>query len=71
MPFYRADYQESLIPKHKSLQLIANSEQVLSTFVCRRLLTFEKTHEFEEDDLAPLETKDSYEFDFRERQDFD
>lgn len=70
MPFYRADYKESLLPKHECLQLLANSEQVLSTYVCRRLLTYEKISE--ERDLPSDKTteqlaQEKYEFDFRER----
>lgn len=70
MPFYRADYKESLLPKHECLRLIANSEQVLSAYVCRRLLTFEKTAE--EEVVVDVQEESSavpekYEFDFRER----
>lgn len=65
MPFYRADYKESLLPKHESLKLLANSEQVLSTYVCRRLLTYEKIAEPES--VLSENPSSSYEFDFRER----
>lgn len=68
MPFYRADYKENLLPRHECLQLLANSEQVLSTYVCRRLLTFEKTSELDEvADEEAGKAAAKYEFDFRER----
>lgn len=68
MPFYRADYKENLLPRHECLQLLANSEQVLSTYVCRRLLTFEKTSELDEvADEEAGKAAEKYEFDFRER----
>lgn len=72
MPFYRADYKESLLPKHKCLILLANCEQVLSTYVCRRLLTYEKISEERDSDKDPEQsseqfTEEKYEFDFRER----
>ena len=41
--FFRELYTEENIPKHSCLQLVANSEQVLSAYVSRRLLTYEKT----------------------------
>lgn len=69
MPFYRADYKESLLPQNECFQLIANSEQVLSKYVCRRLLTYEKTRELDdeaEEDRPELVTE-KYQFDFRER----
>lgn len=68
MPFYRADYKESLLPKHDCLQLLANSEQVLSTYVCRRLLTFEKVKEPVDSESNEIENgEEKYGFDFRER----
>lgn len=69
MPFYRADYKESLLPQHECLKLIANSEQILSSHICRRLLTFEKTRELDEEEQQQGDnlSSEKYEFDFRER----
>lgn len=68
MPFYRADYKESMVPRHDCLSLLANSEQVLSTYVCRRLLTYEKVVEPGQSTASEEETTAAqYEFDFRER----
>ena len=68
MPFYRADYKESLLPRHECLRLLANSEQVLSTYVCRRLLTYEKVAEpVDGERLGTDQERQTYEFDFRER----
>ena len=68
MPFYRADYKESLLPQHECLQLVANSEQVLSTYVCRRLLTYEKISDLEDaGNVDGAKVAEKYEFDFRER----
>ncbi|XP_026478300.1 tRNA (guanine(10)-N2)-methyltransferase homolog [Ctenocephalides felis] len=44
-PVFRKDYDESFLPKHKQLSLIANSEQVLSNHTSRRMLTYEKLPE--------------------------
>lgn len=41
----RRDYSENCIPKSDCLQLIANSEQILSSIAARRLLTYEKIAE--------------------------
>lgn len=41
-PVFRKEYDESLLPKHKNLSLIANSEQVLSNHTSRRMLTYER-----------------------------
>lgn len=41
----RNDYCEEYLPKHKSLQLVANSEQDISAISARRLLTYEKIAE--------------------------
>jgi hypothetical protein len=40
--FCREDYSDEGLPSHSCLQLVANSEQVLSKVTSRRLLTFEK-----------------------------
>lgn len=42
VPFFRELYCEENLPKHPCLKLVANSEQVLSAYVSRRLLTYEK-----------------------------
>lgn len=41
----RRDYSEDYIPKSACLQLVANSEQYLSSIAARRLLTYEKISE--------------------------
>ncbi|KAJ3628173.1 hypothetical protein MTP99_015497 [Tenebrio molitor] len=41
-PVFREDYSDEGLPSHSCLQLVANSEQVLSKVTSRRLLTFEK-----------------------------
>lgn len=68
MPFHRADYKDTLIPRHASLELKANSEQVLSTFISRRLLTFEKILDPPASgDKVEASVSEQYEFDFRNR----
>lgn len=42
---FRRDYSEDYIPKSDCLQLVANSEQYLSSIAARRLLTYEKVTE--------------------------
>ena len=42
MPAAPEVYKEEEIPRHPALQLIANSEQVLSTKFSRRLITMQK-----------------------------
>lgn len=66
IPFYRADYTPERIPKHPCLEIIANSEQVLSNFTSRRLLTYEKIVEPAEDDLNSVVERSSN-IDFRDR----
>lgn len=48
-PVFREDYNEDGLPKHPCLELVANSEQILNTHTSRRLLTYEKLVEFNED----------------------
>lgn len=43
----RSEYEEENLPNHPCFKLIGNSEQILSTYASRRLLTYEKTHESE------------------------
>lgn len=38
-----------MLPRHKCLQLVANSEQPLTVYSARRLLTYEKISDREED----------------------
>lgn len=47
--FYRSDYSEKIIPKHSCFTLISNSEQNISALTSRRLLTYEKVSEPDED----------------------
>ncbi|GLG92298.1 tRNA (Guanine(10)-N2)-methyltransferase-like protein [Gryllus bimaculatus] len=47
IPVVRNDYCESKLPSHPCLQLVANSEQQLTIFTSRRLLTYEKICEHE------------------------
>lgn len=42
VPVFKQHYDETQIPKHSCFELIANCEQVLTTFTARRLLVFEK-----------------------------
>ncbi|KZC04190.1 tRNA (guanine(10)-N2)-methyltransferase like protein [Dufourea novaeangliae] len=41
-PLFRDQYSEDQLPSHPCLELIANSEQVLSNYTSRRLLTYRK-----------------------------
>ncbi|KAJ4433594.1 hypothetical protein ANN_15904 [Periplaneta americana] len=45
VPVVRDDYSEDKLPTHPCFQLLANSEQVLTTYTSRRLLTLEKIQE--------------------------
>ncbi|KAK2581760.1 hypothetical protein KPH14_002239 [Odynerus spinipes] len=49
-PIFRDQYSTDQLPTHPCLQLIANSEQVLSNYTSRRLLTYEKVKEPQETD---------------------
>ncbi|XP_031619867.1 tRNA (guanine(10)-N2)-methyltransferase homolog [Contarinia nasturtii] len=64
IPIYKSDYSESCIPKSNCLRLIANSEQTLSSICARRLLTYEKIAEPDEDHLENI---DQIKDDFRHR----
>ncbi|XP_017867527.1 PREDICTED: tRNA (guanine(10)-N2)-methyltransferase homolog isoform X1 [Drosophila arizonae] len=46
LPFHREDYNETIIPQHTHLRLVANSEQPLAGNTARRLLTYEKHMEY-------------------------
>nr|CAD7604164.1 unnamed protein product [Timema genevievae] len=48
VPIVREDYDEEKLPSHPCLKLVANSEQILSTYTSRRLITLEKLQEPEE-----------------------
>ncbi|XP_014781948.1 tRNA (guanine(10)-N2)-methyltransferase homolog [Octopus bimaculoides] len=47
-PVYRSEYQDENVPIHPNLELVANSEQPLSTKVGRRLITMEKIKSYQE-----------------------
>ncbi|XP_029650326.1 tRNA (guanine(10)-N2)-methyltransferase homolog [Octopus sinensis] len=47
-PVYRSEYQDENIPIHPNLELVANSEQPLSTKVGRRLITMQKIKSYQE-----------------------
>ncbi|XP_029161364.1 tRNA (guanine(10)-N2)-methyltransferase homolog [Nylanderia fulva] len=49
-PLFRDLYTEDQLPAHPCLQLLANSEQVLSNYTSRRLLTYKKIKEPEATD---------------------
>ncbi|XP_067009010.2 tRNA (guanine(10)-N2)-methyltransferase homolog isoform X2 [Anabrus simplex] len=53
IPVVRSDYDESKLPAHPCFNLIANSEQTLTMYTSRRLLTLEKTCEPEEAQSLP------------------
>ncbi|XP_025264263.1 tRNA (guanine(10)-N2)-methyltransferase homolog isoform X1 [Camponotus floridanus] len=44
-PLFRDQYTEEQLPAHPCLELLANSEQVLSNYTSRRLLTYKKIKE--------------------------
>ncbi|XP_065095631.1 tRNA (guanine(10)-N2)-methyltransferase homolog isoform X2 [Ochlerotatus camptorhynchus] len=48
-PILRKDSTLDMLPRHKCLQLVANSEQPLTVYSARRLLTYEKVSDREED----------------------
>ncbi|XP_076245629.1 tRNA (guanine(10)-N(2))-methyltransferase TRMT11 isoform X2 [Calliopsis andreniformis] len=49
-PLFRDQYSEEQLPTHPCLELIANSEQVLSNYTSRRLLTYVKRKDPQESD---------------------
>ncbi|XP_011499447.1 PREDICTED: tRNA (guanine(10)-N2)-methyltransferase homolog [Ceratosolen solmsi marchali] len=51
-PLFRGKYSEDQLPFHPCLTLVASSEQILSNYTSRRLLTYEKIKEPETDDPA-------------------
>ncbi|GAB0091897.1 tRNA (guanine(10)-N2)-methyltransferase homolog [Sergentomyia squamirostris] len=44
-PVIRPEYSDDTLPSHPCMKLVANSEQILSTYSSRRLLTYEKIAE--------------------------
>uniref|UniRef100_A0A2C9GUM1 tRNA (guanine(10)-N(2))-methyltransferase TRMT11 n=1 Tax=Anopheles culicifacies TaxID=139723 RepID=A0A2C9GUM1_9DIPT len=65
-PMLRKDLDSDVVPRHKCLQLVANSEQPLSGYSSRRLLTYEKVSD-NEADLDAFEMPDTVVENFRER----
>ncbi|KAG8036313.1 hypothetical protein G9C98_003636 [Cotesia typhae] len=51
-PVYRECYSKEQLPSHPCLQMIANSEQILSIHASRRLLTYMKIREPCDDDVV-------------------
>lgn len=49
-PLFRDQYTEDQLPAHPCLELVANSEQILSNYTSRRLLTYKKIKEPETSD---------------------
>ncbi|CAK9800267.1 tRNA (guanine(10)-N2)-methyltransferase homolog [Anthophora plagiata] len=62
-PLFRDQYTEDQLPTHPCLELIANSEQVLSNYTSRRLLTYKKI----KDPLESDEIISTNFIDFREK----
>ncbi|XP_003426755.1 tRNA (guanine(10)-N2)-methyltransferase homolog [Nasonia vitripennis] len=68
-PIFRKEYSEDQLPRHPCLTLIASSEQILSNYTSRRLLTYEKTKDSQPDDppctIGEANFRDQY-FNMRE-----
>ncbi|KAG7210249.1 hypothetical protein KM043_011797 [Ampulex compressa] len=62
-PIFREHYVDDQLPVHPCLYLIANSEQILSNYTSRRLLTYIKVKEPEQSD----EIRGTNIIDFREK----
>ncbi|KAK9294202.1 hypothetical protein QLX08_011122 [Tetragonisca angustula] len=62
-PLFRDQYSEDQLPTHPCLELVANSEQVLSNYTSRRLLTYKKIKDPKESD----EISSTNLIDFREK----
>ncbi|XP_034662483.1 tRNA (guanine(10)-N2)-methyltransferase homolog [Drosophila subobscura] len=56
LPFHREDYDEEMLPHHKHLRLVANSEQPLTGNTSRRLLTYEKISEYSHSEASESRT---------------
>ncbi|XP_072029673.1 tRNA (guanine(10)-N(2))-methyltransferase homolog [Amphiura filiformis] len=54
MPTARSDYTDDMIPHHPCLKLVANSEQILTSMVSRRLITMEKCKNLKDLDGYPV-----------------
>ncbi|XP_039300155.1 tRNA (guanine(10)-N2)-methyltransferase homolog [Nilaparvata lugens] len=65
VPIFRSDYKEEDLPQHPNLELVGNCEQVLSKYAARRLLTYEKKTQPQEN-IVPNDIANSY-LDFREK----
>ncbi|KAL0117293.1 hypothetical protein PUN28_010267 [Cardiocondyla obscurior] len=53
-PLFRDQYTEDQLPVHSCLELVANSEQILSNYTSRRLLTYKKVKEPEATDESVI-----------------
>lgn len=62
-PLFRDQYMEDQLPAHSCLELVANSEQILSNYTSRRLLTYKKVKEPEATDESVIKNLT----DFREK----
>lgn len=60
-PIVRTEFDDKILPQHSAMELVANSEQILSGETSRILLTYEKVAEQGE----IVECPDLNEFDFR------
>ncbi|KAK8729830.1 hypothetical protein OTU49_008346 [Cherax quadricarinatus] len=58
LPVIREDYHESLIPSHPCLELLFNSEQVLTVHSSRRLITLYKTRHPQKGETAIAQVTD-------------
>ncbi|XP_053667724.1 tRNA (guanine(10)-N2)-methyltransferase homolog [Anopheles marshallii] len=65
-PMLRKDQDSDVVPRHKCLQLVAKSEQPLSGYSSRRLLTYEKVSDSEAE-LNAFEMPDTVVHNFRQR----
>jgi len=57
IPVDRPSYDVALLPAHRCLSFVANSEQGLTRTFSRRLITMEKTRTYASSDLAAFEAK--------------
>lgn len=62
---FREDYDESGLPSHPCLKLVANSEQILTKIISRRLLTFEKVRHLNPSDAPEVHSINQKISDFR------
>ncbi|KAH8369225.1 hypothetical protein KR009_004778 [Drosophila setifemur] len=66
LPFHQEDYLPAMVPQHKHLSLVANSEQKLTGNTSRRLLTYEKCANYCAPEASQLQEPSSS-LDFRDR----